>query len=88
MEKDTPSAAHTEGNRADRANIPQWCVFMEAKGNRSCFQHDYKSLFLLYAVMLQNALMKGDFQQITYFWYYLKKKGCSDHHSMCLCSAL
>lgn len=74
MDKDTPWAAHIEGSRADSTNIPQWCVLMEGKGNRSCFQHDYKLLFLLNAIMLQNALMKGDFQQITSFWYYLEKK--------------
>lgn len=68
MDKDTLSAAHTEGNRADNTNIPQWCVIMEEKGSRSCFHHDYRLLFLLNTVMLQNYLMKGDFQQITSFW--------------------
>lgn len=58
---------------------------MEGKGNRSCFQHDYKLIFLLNAVMLQNALMRGDFQKITSFWCCLEKTGWSDHHSVGLC---
>lgn len=74
MDKDTPSAARREGRGAESTNIPQWCVLLEGKGSRSCFQQDYRLLFLLYAVILQNALMKGDFQQITSFWYCLEKK--------------
>lgn len=74
MDKDVPPVTHIEGNRADSTNIPQGCVSMEGKGNRSSFQHDYKLLFLLNAVMLLNALMKGVFQQITSFWYCFEKR--------------
>lgn len=62
--------------------IPQWCVFMEGKGNRSCFQHDYKLLFLLNAVMLLHALMKVCFQQITSFWYCFEKKDLTAHRKV------
>lgn len=83
MDEGTPSAVHREGNRAESTNIPQWCVFMEDKGNRSCFQHDYKLLFLLNAVMLLHALMKVCFQQVTSFWYCFEKKDLTTIQCVC-----